>query len=354
MKLSSLFQDKAYAFAQAGNPEDDCRFAVEVLKKVRPRFKLKEILLWEVADDFDVFLLSNDKGESFRLKVSLSDPNRVLAKEVTILRGSPCPSFPTLVAHGTVKVGEEVTYLLTKVLDGDSLRNYGRSAIVEDLPKLLEAYFQISATGSVRNTYKKVLNSFLTKLSIKGCLTKEGAEAVKSYTDYPLCEKFFSDLQEETTHCIKQVDSAFNYKCHGSLSLNAIFFNGGEFHFDTLHNVCMGHPFIDFIDLILDAGIPPEAERRLLTKFCEKGNLLADGRLYHGIYQVQLRKKLGELLIAYIEEVYLYESYRYEKILQIADTFSHCYERFCSVGIFSENRDFIMKTICEPVFGVKA
>ena len=65
-------------------------------------------------------------------------------------------------------------------------------------------------------------------------------------------------------------------------------------------------------------------------------------------------KKLGELLMAYIKEVYVYNSYRYEKILHTADTFSHCYERFCGIKIFKEKREFILKTICEPIFGVKA
>ena len=43
-----------------------------------------------------------------------------------------------------------------------------------------------------------------------------------------------------------------------------------------------------------------------------------------------------------------------DKIIEIADTFSHLYERFCSIPIFSQNKNFIMKTICEPIFGVKA
>ena len=67
-----------------------------------------------------------------------------------------------------------------------------------------------------------------------------------------------------------------------------------------------------------------------------------------------LRKKLGELITAYIKEVYLYDSYRYEKIMHIADTFSHLYERFVKIPIFKEHRHFIMKTITEPILGVKA
>ena len=79
-----------------------------------------------------------------------------------------------------------------------------------------------------------------------------------------------------------------------------------------------------------------------------------DQNIYNSIYQVQLRKKLAELVISYIKEVYLFDSFRYERIFYIADTFSHCYKRFCSIDIFEKNKEFIMKTICEPIFGVKA
>ena len=116
----------------------------------------------------------------------------------------------------------------------------------------------------------------------------------------------------------------------------------------------MGHPFMDFADFLLEMGVDRELDYQLLAIFCEKGNLRYDKDLFKLIEKLQLRKKLGELLIAYISEVYLYGSYRFEKIFAIASTFSHCYERFCKIEIFLDKKDFIMKTICEPIFGVKA
>ena len=116
----------------------------------------------------------------------------------------------------------------------------------------------------------------------------------------------------------------------------------------------MGHPLVDFVDFILDAAVSQRKERQLLNEFCEQGKLENDKGLYDKIYMTVLRKKLGELLIGYIREVYLYDSYRYENIMNIADTFSHLYERFCKIPVFKENRHFIMKTITEPILGVKA
>ena len=40
MKLSSLFKHKAYAFNQPSDTEQDCRFAQQLIKKVKPKFNI--------------------------------------------------------------------------------------------------------------------------------------------------------------------------------------------------------------------------------------------------------------------------------------------------------------------------
>ena len=70
MKISSLFKDKAFAFCQAGDTEDDCAFAIKVLKKIRPTLKVKEILLWGISDYCDIFLIRDKAQTTFKLKIS--------------------------------------------------------------------------------------------------------------------------------------------------------------------------------------------------------------------------------------------------------------------------------------------
>jgi len=354
VKIDSLFTDKAYSFEEAGDPTDDCEFAAKALEKLRPNFKLEKISLASVEDHFDVFVLQNTEGEKFKLKISLSDSEKVLKRESTALRSCQCSNIPSFIAYGTVKVGEEVTCLLTKIFNAESIRDHGRSIIIQNLPDLLNAYSLVFDNRRVKNTYKKVLSSFLQEFNPKNCLPKDVIGAFQSYTNYPLCEEFLLVLKGQISAAAQELVPIFNHKCHGSLSLDSLFYGPQGFYFDSLSTVCMGHPFIDFVDLILEMGVKTEDEGLLLDSFCEKIGVPREDTLYNRIYHLQLRKKLGELIIAYIKEVYLYDSFRYQKILYIADTFSHCYERFCCIDIFKENRDFIMKTICEPIFGVKA
>lgn len=354
MKLSSLFKHKAYAFNQPSDTEQDCRFAQQLIKKVKPKFKASKITLSSVCDDYDVFHIVDESSEFFKLKISLSDEKGVFKKEVTSLRSLGKDYVPKYISHGETKIGDEVQYLLTKAVQSESIRNTGRSVLAENMDQFFANYFEFSGTRAVRNSYKTNLKDFYDNLEPEKELPEESITAIKSYTDYDKCKKFFIVLKEEINKSKNELQHLFKQKCHGNLTLDSIFYNNHFFYLDNLDQTCMGHPYIDICDLILDSGFSKQNDIPIFDEFCSVGSINNDRELFYRFFELQLRKKLGTLLLAYIKEVYLYDSYRYDKIIEIADTFSHLYERFCSIPIFSQNKNFIMKTICEPIFGVKA
>jgi hypothetical protein len=354
MRISSLFKDKAYAFQDQINPDDDNKFALEILKKFKPRLKPKNIRLLSIHDDFDFFLLENEKNENLSLKISLSDEDGVLKKEVTALKSCKCDRVPNFVDYGEVKMGETITCLLSKVPPAESIRSQGRGIIFEDIEDFRDAYCKVFDEKRVKNTYKNVISNFTKHIDPSSFLPSSSLKAFKSYTDYNRCSELLSELERDMLTRIRNVEGNFKFKCHSSISLDSVFYGSCGFYFDFLSNVCMGHPFLDLSDLILEIGLKTHDDKRFILMFCDLLSIPFDENLFNEIYHLQLRKKLTELLTNYIKEIYLYDAFRYEKIFYIADTFSHAYDRFCSIPAFKENRDFIMKTICEPIFGVKA
>ena len=334
MKLSSLFKGKVYTFPQTKNQDQDKSFALEVLKRIKPDLILSDITVGEIKDHYDVFFLKDDKGNIFKLKISLDDSYGILKKEYNVTKNSASAVVPKLVKYGTVKIGDEVTYLLVNVPPCESVREYGRSSLLSKLDLFAESYFVFQKTRGVRNTYKTHLSTFLESISPSSYLPEESMEALKSYTDYSLCEEFILSLAEE----IKNLSAGFNlpyrYKCHGGLSLDSVFINGDNFYFDDFKDVFMGHPYIDFINLIVELGVEPDDQFQLLSAFCQKGGINEDRTLFKSLYEIEIRKKILILITEYVKEVYVYDSYRYNNILNIADTFSHCYERFCKVKMF--------------------
>ena len=354
MKLSSLFKGKVYTFPQTQNQEQDKSFALEVIKKIKPNLVVSNISVGDVKDYYDVFIIKDDEKKTFKLKISLDDSQEVLKKEYTVTKNSKSSSTPISIEYGVVKIGDEITYLLVEVPPYESVGEYGRSSLLGNFESFVDSYFVFQKTKGVRTTYKTSLDKFLKNVDPASYLPQESIEALKSYTDYDLCKDFVSSLSEEVRRLSQEFVLPYKHKCHGGLSLDNVFTDGGNFYFDDFKDVFMGHPYVDFIDIILDLGLPKDAQYSLLSTFCQRGGVAEDRTLFKSLYEIQLRKKLLILITEYIKEVYVYDSYRYNNILSIANTFSHCYERFCGVEMFNKNKDFIMKTICEPIFGVKA
>jgi hypothetical protein len=354
VKLSSLFKGKVYTFPQTKNQDQDKSFALEVIKKTKLNLVVLDISIGGIKDHYDVFIIKGDGGKTFKLKISLDDSQEILKKEYNGTKNSKSSVTPILIEYGVVKIGDEITYLLVEVPPYESVGEYGRSSLLNDFGSFVDSYFIFQKTKGVRTTYKTSLNKFLKNVEPSSYLPEESIEALKSYTDYDLCRNFVSSLSEEVICLSQEFSLPYKYKCHGGLSLDNIFTDGKNFHFDDFKDVFMGHPYIDFIDLILDLGFPEDSQYSLLSIFCQRGGIPENRNLFKSLYEIQLRKKLLILITEYIKEVYVYDSYRYNNILNIANIFSHCYERFCKIKMFYENRDFIMKTICEPIFGVKA
>ena len=350
-KIDSLFKGRAYLFSPEMG-EEEVKFAKELTKRVYPALKVKNIELLSVGESYDTFEIQDDQDYFFKLKVSLEAPCATLKKEASVMKKTFCASSPVYIKHGVVTIGEKMSYLLTALPPCRPLREVGRSILVETFPVFLECYKEFQETEPLTTLYKTPLRRIFNGLNLKKVLPAEVAEEVAEYTDYDLCTSFVKELERRTFSFFSKVEKETSFKCHGNLSLDSVLHDGHYFYFDSLENACMAHPFIDLADLMLDAGVDKETERELLSKMAETLDISTD--LYEDIYQMCLGKKIAELLSHYIKEVYLYNSYRQERLMAIADAFSQCYERFRSVDIFEENRHFILKTITEPILGVNS
>lgn len=121
-------------------------------------------------------------------------------------------------------------------------------------------------------------------------LPKDSLDAFKSYTDYTLCREFMSDLKEQIVSLSNNIELPYRFKCHGKLSLDNIFFDKTNFYFDDFECVFMGHPYIDFTDILLELGISEDIQYKLFSQFCRYGEISEDREFFKKLYEIQLRK----------------------------------------------------------------
>ena len=334
--------------------QDDIRFVEEIFKKINLNILAHEVKLINSYDDYDDYQLKDDKGRYLKMKISFEKGNPSLKKESSNLKAAQSPVCGHWLDSGDIKVGDEFSYLLYGFPHSESVREIGRSLLITEAHALFDCYARFQQTKSLKKHYKTTVKETTEKFNIKKVLSPQEKQRVDDYTNYKSLESLVVAFKNDTLNLFPTTESSRWAKCHGALSLDSIFFNGNDFYFDHLCDNSMGHPFVDFVDLILESGLGREHEKDLLPLFCDYANIEFDKRLYRAFYECLLRKKLVELIGAYIYEVYLFKSYRIEKILNIADTFSQCYDRFRIIPVFEQNRQFILKTLTEPILGVKA
>lgn len=334
--------------------KDDGRFISEIFKKINLNILPHNVKLLACHDDYDDYDIRDDQGRCLRAKISFEKDNITLKKESSNLKAAQSPVCGYWLGAGNIKLGDEFSYLFYGFPHSESVREVGRSLLVSECHALFDCYARFQQTKPLKKHYKTIIKETVEKFNVKKVLLPEEKERVANYTNYKSLEFLLQTFKDQSIELFPNTEVSDRAKCHGALSLDCIFFNGTDFYFDHLFQNSMGHPFVDFINLILESGLGREQEKDLLTLFCEYTNIQLDKRLYHAFYECLLRKKLVELIGSYIYEVYLFKSYRLDKILNIADTFSQCYDRFRVIPIFEQNREFILKTLTEPILGVKA
>ena len=197
MKLSSLFKGKVYTFPQTQNQDEDKSFALEVIKRIKPDLQVSEITVGSIKNHYDIFILKDNFGKIYKLKISLDDSEGVLKKESNVIKNSACSVTPLFIKYGQIKIGEEVSYLLVETPPYESVVDYGRSCIINNFDIFIESYFTFQKTKGVRNTYRISLEHFLKHINPLSYLPEDSLRALKSYTDYESCENFISELSDE-------------------------------------------------------------------------------------------------------------------------------------------------------------
>jgi hypothetical protein len=74
---------------------------------------------------------------------------------------------------------------------------------------------------------------------------------------------------------------------------------------------------------------------------------------YRQCFDLVLRKIFLEILFNFLKEVYIFESERPFKLLDVIDTFSQNQNKFMKIVVINKNFEFIYNLFLQPLIGVE-
>ncbi len=352
----NLFQDRVLCTVeQSTSSDNEENFIKMILNNINKPIKHpKNINLISVNDNYDLYKFEYQKN-TFCLKISLDPECEYLLKEYKNLKKINNLISPILIEGKKIKVGEELYVLMTSFENADSIYSYGPSIICEKFNNFCHSYKLLQNSKNITFDYKHHIKSFLNKNNLNS-LSKESLTLIDEYTDLNKLQKIFKNLEKDLKNINEELINNKKFICHGNLNTKNILYRNNAFKFINFGDCYSCHCFLDLADLFINLCLDEKSEIYFLNKFCKNFdlNLEENKNLYSICYNIAIRKKLLHILHSYLKETYLLNSIRQEKIIDIAKDFSNNFQRFLKINYFFENKDFIFKTITEPILYEKA
>lgn len=357
MLLSNLFQNKAYVIPiHLAKNDSEIELVKFLLNSLKDPIVPEKIEFISTTENYDIYKYLY-KNLNYCIKISLDSNCEKIEHESKFIKNINPTIRPNYISDGNIKIGDNLRYIITSYENAESLNELGRSYLIENFDNFCYSYSLMqNSTGSFIS-YKDHLSNYFKMADIENLLNIDAISSIKNYTNFPLIKQIMLDMQNELMLSYDESFSNNKFLCHGDLNPGNIISKNNLFKFINFDNCYSSHCFFDLNELILEFGIPEDLEFFLLEKFCLNLNINFNNesiKFYKKCYELTLIKKGIELMINYLKEIYLYSSFRKNKIIEISSKFSQSYDRYMSISHFRNNKDFILKTLTEPILNSKA
>lgn len=357
MLLSNLFQNKAYVVPQRIAEDDsEVELVQTLLRSLDEPILAQNIEFIVTTEDYDVFKYTHN-NLTYCIKISLDENCPKILNECKVLVNINPLIRPQYIKDGVIKIGDSLRYLITSYENAESINELGRSYFLENFDSFCDAYLIMQDSKVSTISYKEYLSNYFNMADIENILTEDAIEGIKNYTNFNLIKEIMIDMQNELMLSYDNNLSEKKFICHGDLNMKNIISRNGLFKFINFENCYSSHCFFDLNNIMIELAIPENMEYNLLEKFCSIMHIEFNKdtlKLYKKCYEITLIIKGIKLMMDYLKEVYLYSSHRIDKIIEISDKFSQSYDRYMTISHFQNNKDFILKTLTEPILSEKA
>lgn len=346
-----LFNNRAYIINTPSLKDSSVKFVKAILDKLNYVIDIKQLESFDNALDYDTYSIKAKDGKFYLLKVSFDSSNKSLKKESKILKqlkGFACGKF---IAFDKIKISEEIVCLLMQFPDSLCFDSLGRSFVIENSEILFKTHKHLCENLKVKSSKTNYLKESFEEFNFPKFLDKKTKAAIDSYSDYKLFEKIYKDLVKDLK---AHVPKTLKHKpCLGNMNISSIFLKENLIFFDKLEKCSNFHPLIDLCELILTLGLKDKQKNKLIKSFILVYNDV-NAVAFNEFFNFSIRKKLLENMCIYLREVYYLNFFRAEKVTDNINVFYTNFKHFNKIPIFLDNKEFLVKSLTEPVLGAKA
>jgi hypothetical protein len=357
MSTGNLLQNKAYVLpVHLESDDSEIELVKSLLNSLDEPICPMEIKFIETTEDYDVYRYTY-RNSFYCIKISLDKDCKKIQHEANYLNKINNLIRPKYIKDGAIKIGDDLRYIITSYEQSESIQELGRSFLLENFDSFCQAYALMQDSERINKSYKQNISEYFQTSNISEMLTEDSINAIKNYTDFNLIKKIMDDMKNELLLLYNESFDDKTFICHGALNAKNIISRNNVFKFVNFDNCYSSHCFFDLNELFIELGIPENLEYGLLEIFCSNLKIEFNSStlsLYKKCYQISLIKKAIELMTSYLKEIYLYSSERTDMIINISDKFYNSYDRYMSIKYFKDNKDFIFKTLTEPILDQKA
>lgn len=352
MDLNSIYSNRPYLFDITKNDEDGVNLA-KTLFGLCGFSSMDNVELIGNNLQYDCYK-GEQNGRGYCLKYSMDESSAYLNQEADIL-SKLYPFSPQKFYFGLVKYGEPIKCLITSYEYAESVKSFGESIVISKFDSFLESFQKLSEVKTSK-TFAQYLTSILDSKNINN-FPSQTLDAIAAHSDMDRILNIMSDLQKEIMYLARPSLTKRQFCCHGSLQPSNILVNNELFKFIDLGHSYAGNPFLDLARLFFYIGLPDQAQKRLIEKYCEFNDINCDSSIileFNSCQQLMSRIIFYELVFDYCSEVYLFASSRPQKILELISLFAKNNNQFLTFPAVFRHKDFILKDLMEPIIGSHA
>jgi tRNA A-37 threonylcarbamoyl transferase component Bud32 len=352
MNYDSLIKNQTYLFQSEKNPflEND-EFIFKIFEDANLN-KPSKITFNTSTINYDILNISSDK-KNYILKFSLDEFDFNLKNEFNLIKKFNCNNTLRPVYYNKFKFGDYINYSIYLDENYESVKDFGLGIINDNIDEFIASYFNLQNSIKPKIKHKENIINFIKNHSIS-FFDKEVLEAISNNSNLNKIEEIINSLHSEIFLLFQSDIFDREEFCHGDLNQSNILYCFDHFKFINLCDSFMGNSYCDLANLVINSNLNKNIEKKLFNSFLKEKNIESTTEQwieYRKCFDLVLRKIFLEILFNFLKEIYLFESHRPAKLLEIIEIFSQNQNNFLKIPIINNNFEFIYNLLLEPLIG---